>query len=40
MDCKNHFKVETDEIGPVNYIRFNILPDGGVSRLRVFGKLA
>ncbi|MDJ0832120.1 MAG: allantoicase [Gammaproteobacteria bacterium] len=40
MDCKNHFKVDSDEIGPVNYIRFNIFPDGGVSRLRVFGKLA
>lgn len=40
MDCKNHFKVDSDAIGPVNYIRFNIFPDGGVSRLRIFGKLA
>ncbi len=27
-------------IGPVTHIRLNIYPDGGVSRLRVFGKLA
>lgn len=39
MDCKNHFKITNTEIGPVNYIRFNIFPDGGVSRLRVMGKL-
>ena len=26
--------------GPVNYVKLNIFPDGGVSRLRVFGKLA
>jgi allantoicase len=27
-------------IGPVNTVRFNIFPDGGVSRLRLFGKPA
>ena len=26
--------------GPVNFVRLNIFPDGGVSRLRIFGKLA
>jgi allantoicase len=40
MDCKNHFKVDNDDIGAVNYIRLNIFPDGGISRLRVFGVLA
>ncbi len=27
-------------LGPVTHIRLNIFPDGGISRLRVFGKLA
>ena len=26
--------------GPVTHVRFNIFPDGGVSRLRVFGRIA
>ncbi len=26
------------DVGPVNYVRFNIFPDGGVSRLRLYGK--
>ena len=26
--------------GPITHVRFNIIPDGGVSRLRLFGKLA
>ena len=31
------FEREIKPIGPVNHVRFNIFPDGGVSRLRVFG---
>ena len=27
-------------LGPVNHVKLNIFPDGGVSRLRIFGKLA
>lgn len=27
-------------LGPVTHVRLNIYPDGGVSRLRIFGKLA
>ena len=27
-------------LGPVTHVRLNIFPDGGVSRLRLFGKLA
>ncbi len=27
-------------LGPVNHVKLNIFPDGGVSRLRVFGRLA
>jgi len=34
------FLEELLEIGPVSHVRFNIFPDGGVSRLRVYGKLA
>ncbi|WP_428977142.1 allantoicase [Hansschlegelia quercus] len=28
------------DLGPITHVRFNIYPDGGVSRLRLFGKLA
>ncbi|MAM00147.1 allantoicase [Hydrocarboniclastica marina] len=31
---------ELIELGPITHIRFNILPDGGVSRLRLFGRPA
>ena len=27
-------------LGPITHIRFNIFPDGGVSRLRLWGRLA
>ena len=27
-------------VGPVNHVKLNIYPDGGISRLRVFGRLA
>jgi allantoicase len=28
------------KLGPVNHVKLNIFPDGGVSRLRIFGRLA
>ena len=28
------------DLGPVRFVRLNIIPDGGVSRLRLFGKVA
>ncbi len=31
---------EVAELGPVTHVRLNIFPDGGVSRLKLFGKLA
>lgn len=31
---------EISALGPVSHVRFNIFPDGGVSRLRLFGRLA
>jgi allantoicase len=27
-------------LGPVNHVKLNIFPDGGVSRLRIFGRLS
>jgi allantoicase len=34
----NHvFDKELADVGPVSHVRINIFPDGGVSRLRVFG---
>ena len=38
-DAIHKFKKEiANDFGPVNAIRLNIYPDGGVSRLRIFGK--
>jgi allantoicase len=31
---------EIIDVGPVSHVRFNIFPDGGVSRLRIFGTIA
>jgi allantoicase len=31
---------EVKPIGPITHIRLNIFPDGGISRIRVLGKLA
>ncbi len=40
MDQEHIFQGEIKAIGPVTHIRLNIFPDGGVSRLKLFGKLA
>ncbi|HEV7646017.1 MAG TPA: allantoicase [Pyrinomonadaceae bacterium] len=32
------FADELENVGPVTHARFNIYPDGGISRLRLFGK--
>ena len=34
-----HFFDEVADAGAVSHLRFNIFPDGGVSRLRVFGRI-
>jgi len=34
-----HMFDEVMDIGPASHVRFNIFPDGGVSRLRVYGTL-
>ncbi|MFT4174190.1 MAG: allantoicase [Rhodocyclaceae bacterium] len=39
MDAEHTF-TDLAALGPVTYVRFNIFPDGGVSRLRLFGRVA
>jgi allantoicase len=36
---RHHFRSELNDAGIVSHIRFNIFPDGGVSRLRVYGRV-
>jgi allantoicase len=36
---RHYFDRELLETGVASHLRFNIFPDGGVSRLRVYGKL-
>ena len=35
---KRSFASELRAIGPVSHVRLNIIPDGGVSRLRLWGR--
>jgi allantoicase len=37
---RHFFDNELTDIGTVSHVRFNIFPDGGVSRLRVYGRPA
>ena len=37
---RHHFSQELANLGPITHVRFNIIPDGGVSRLRLFGRIA
>jgi allantoicase len=38
-DQEHHFKAQILEHEPVKFVRLNIIPDGGVARLRMFGKV-
>jgi allantoicase len=40
MDRQHHYRGEIAALGPVSHVRFNIFPDGGVSRLRLRGRPA
>lgn len=40
MDQQHYFEDELEAIGPVSHARLSIYPDGGVSRLRLFGRIA
>lgn len=39
-DHVHTFKAELADLGPVRFVRLNIYPDGGVSRLRILGTVA
>jgi len=38
-DNEHEFVSQINAISPVTHIRLNIFPDGGISRLRIFGKI-
>jgi allantoicase len=40
MDAVHSYAEAVQALGPVTHIRFNIFPDGGVSRLRLHGQMA
>lgn len=40
VDDKQTFIVGVSDTAPISHIRFNIFPDGGINRLRIFGKPA
>jgi allantoicase len=37
MDRVHVFEREVADLGPVTHVRLNVVPDGGVSRLRLYG---
>ncbi len=39
-DQQHYFEKELARLGPVTHVKLNIIPDGGVSRLRLWGELA
>ncbi|NBW00399.1 MAG: allantoicase [Betaproteobacteria bacterium] len=39
MDAVHTYEKEVVKLGKISHVRFNIYPDGGVSRLRLFGRL-
>jgi allantoicase len=39
MDRPHVFQKEVAELGAITHVRLNIIPDGGVSRLRLWGEL-
>jgi len=38
MDHQHHYQAEILPHGAISHVRFNIHPDGGVSRLRLRGR--
>lgn len=38
MDKKHYFEDQLADLGPVTHVRLSVYPDGGVSRLRLFGR--
>jgi len=39
MDHIHHFTSEVQALGAITHVRLNIFPDGGVSRLRIKGRI-
>lgn len=39
MDAIHKFDTEVKDIGAITHVRLNIIPDGGISRLRLFGNI-
>lgn len=39
MDKQHYFDDELHDVGTVSHVRLSIYPDGGVSRLRLFGRI-
>ena len=39
MDQVHRFDAEIQAIGPISHIRVNIFPDGGLSRVRILGRI-
>ncbi len=39
MDAVHRYDTEIQDMGAISHVRFNIIPDGGVSRLRLFGRI-
>ena len=39
-DHEHHYAQEVNALGTITHVRLNIFPDGGVSRLRIFGKIS
>ncbi len=39
MDLQHYFEKEIAQLGPISHIRYNMHPDGGTSRLRLWGNL-
>lgn len=37
-DAIHRFKAEIASLGPITHVRLNNIPDGGISRLRIFGR--
>ncbi len=39
MDREHAFDAEVQDIGPISHVRINLFPDGGLSRVRLLGKI-
>ena len=39
MDREHRYRSEVQDIGAVSHVRINLFPDGGLSRVRLLGKI-